>query len=197
MQRAAKGTRKRTAAVSHASRLERRLVAAVREAVATEIRAALGRSRAVPDAAFSEMGMIARESGIDFGAPVRALAEGADAYRELVAGSLTVEQAARLLGVNGSRIRQRLSKRARTLYGIRLGRAWRLPRFQFERDGVVPGIAGVLPSLPRDLHPVAVAAWFATPNDELADEKNARASPLEWLRNGHHPSAVAKLARAL
>ena len=50
----------------------------------------------------------------------------------LVRSSLTIEDAARALGVSTSRIRQRLSPKHPTLYGIKEGRGWRIPRFQFE-----------------------------------------------------------------
>src|SRR5688572_20316975 len=50
-------------------------------------------------------------------------------YLRLLSESLSPEQAAARLGVNASRIRQRLG--ARTLYGIKDGRGWKLPLFQF------------------------------------------------------------------
>src|SRR5690349_11021092 len=52
------------------------------------------------------------------------IATTAAAYAALVATSFSVTEAARLLGVDPSRIRQRLL--SRTLLGIKLGDGWRL-----------------------------------------------------------------------
>jgi len=50
-------------------------------------------------------------------------------YARLLSDSYTVPQVAGLLDVNTSRIRQRLTGTPRTLYGIKLGKAWRIPKF--------------------------------------------------------------------
>lgn len=52
-------------------------------------------------------------------------------YMALLESSHSTAEAARFLGVDASRIRQRI--RERSLYGIEYENAWRLPRFQFER----------------------------------------------------------------
>src|SRR5258707_853650 len=83
-------------------------------------------------------------------------------YKRLLTESLSVEEAAKRLGVDGSRIRQRLA--ARTLYGIKLDHNWYLPKFQFDGKQLVPGITEVLAKLPEDLSPVAVYRWFTTAN---------------------------------
>jgi hypothetical protein len=122
-----------------------------------------------------------------------ALSRGIAEYSSLIATSLTAPEAAEHLDVNPSRIRQRL--KARTLYGFKLGDDWRLPKFQFADRRLVPGIEGVLSELPRDLHPVAVATWFITPDPDLSHESSDRPmTPLEWLRSGYDPKAVAALA---
>jgi hypothetical protein len=123
----------------------------------------------------------------------RATAEYADLLRD----SYTVEQAARQLGVNGSRIRQRLTRRPRSLYGIRVGKTWRIPRFQFDKRRLVPGIDTVLSRLAEDLHPVAVYRWFTSPNQDLTVADDHAVSPLDWLRSGNPPQAVAELAAEL
>lgn len=118
------------------------------------------------------------------------------AYTRLLAESLTVEEAAERLGVNASRIRQRLA--ARTLYGIKWLGAWRLPSFQFEGTGTVPGIERVLPRLDPSLHPVAFAQWFTEPDTDLALGKGAAPlSPRDWLRSGGSPEVVAEIAADL
>ena len=114
-------------------------------------------------------------------------------YAALLASSLSVEQAASMLGIDGSRVRHRLADR--TLYGIKDRGAWRLPAFQFDGRGVVPGLARVLPRLPSDLHPLAVLGWLKRPNPDLSlDADETPLSPLDWLRTSHDPERVARLA---
>jgi hypothetical protein len=118
-------------------------------------------------------------------------------YAKLLTDSYTVEQAARLLGVNTSRIRQRLIGAPRTLFGIKLGKAWRVPRFQFQGRRLVPGIETVLQRIPAGLHPVAVSRWFMSANSDLTGADDAPMSPLDWLRVGHSAAAAAELAADL
>lgn len=128
-------------------------------------------------------------------APVdRATAE----FARLVRDSHSTEEAARILDVNTSRIRQRVVGRPRTLFGFKLGTEWRIPKFQFEKRRVVSGIGQVVAKLPSDLHPVAVYRWFATPNPDLTcDDAETPVSPLDWLKMGNPPAVVADLASAL
>jgi hypothetical protein len=120
-------------------------------------------------------------------------------YASLLASSLTVSQAAQIMGVSPGRVRQEIY--AGTLYGLKEVRGWRLPRWQFTDDlgGLLPGIRYVLPHLDRGLHPVAVYTWFTAPNPELTvdAEENTTLSPRDWLRTGRSPSDVAALATAL
>jgi hypothetical protein len=117
-------------------------------------------------------------------------------YADLLRDSCSVEQAARILGVNASRIRQRLTGSPRTLYGIKYGKSWRIPRFQFQQRRLVPGIEPVISRLAEPLHPVAVCRWFTAPNHDLTVAARP-VSPLEWLRSGNPPRAVADLAAQL
>jgi hypothetical protein len=119
-------------------------------------------------------------------------------YANLVRDSYSTEEAATLLDVNASRIRQRVARDPRTLYGIKLSNGWRIPRFQFEGRRLLPGIEQVLTVLPRDMHPVAVHRWFVMPSLDLLDEnEEERLSPLDWLRTGRSPQTVAELAADL
>jgi hypothetical protein len=54
------------------------------------------------------------------------------------AARISAAEAAKLLHVDVSRVRQRL--RERSLFGIEHEGSWRLPRFQFERRLVIPGL---------------------------------------------------------
>lgn len=124
-------------------------------------------------------------------------AQAAAAYQELRATSLSVEDAARRLGVNPSRIRQRLGERS--LYGVKAGNAWLLPAFQFLAHGLVPGVEVVIRRLPSDISPLAVARWFGTPNPDLCtrDDEEHPLTPRRWLLVGNPPKTAAELAAAL
>ena len=114
-------------------------------------------------------------------------------YAALLASSLSVEQAAALLGVDGSRVRHRLAEG--TLYGVKDRHTWRLPAFQFAGRRLVSGLERVLPHLPGGLHPLAVLGWLTRPNPDLyLDADETPVSPLDWLRAGHDPERVARLA---
>ncbi len=122
--------------------------------------------------------------------------KAATEYAALIASSLTVQQAAQKLGVDGSRIRQRLL--ARSLYGIRLRDGWRIPSFQFDGDRLLPGLGDVIGKLPSGLHPLAVANWFLTPNPDLTmGDDETSLSPRDWLRAGMDAGQVADLASDL
>jgi excisionase family DNA binding protein len=125
------------------------------------------------------------------------LARTAAKYVALLASALTTKEAAGVLGVGESRVRQRLGEG--TLYGVKAGRENRLPAFQFEGGNEVPGIAEVLTRMDRSLHPVAVLNWFMVPNPDLyLDEEEARpVSPRYWLLSGGDPEVLAHLAQEL
>ncbi len=124
------------------------------------------------------------------------LAQTAAEFAALLVSSLTVAEVAEALGVDVSRVRQRLA--ARALYGIKRRTGWRVPRFQFDGRRLIPGIEEVIPHLDPRLQPVAVWRWFTTPTNDLAlDDDDVAVSPRDWLRAGHDPTAVGALAIAL
>lgn len=98
------------------------------------------------------------------------------------------------LKVDVSRVRQRLRKRS--LFGIECDGERRLPRFQFERRQVLPGLREVIGALPEQLNPLDVAEWFLSPNPdlELADQE-VSLSPRDWLLRGNPVSVVVALAQ--
>jgi excisionase family DNA binding protein len=118
-------------------------------------------------------------------------------YDELLRSSLTIGEAARRLGVNASRIRQRLAERS--LYGLKDGSRWLLPAFQFAPKGLVPGVSVVVRKLPPDIGAVTAARWFGSPNPDLCtrDDEETAMTPLQWLLGGNPPEAAAELAAAL
>lgn len=117
-------------------------------------------------------------------------------YAGLLAASLTAGEAAALLGVSESRVRQKIGDR--TLYAIRDGSRWRLPRFQFADGGQISSVGEVLREVPTDAHPVSITNWFSAPNSDLyIDEKESPVSPRDWLLSGGSAEALVPLAREL
>jgi hypothetical protein len=126
------------------------------------------------------------------------IARGATEFAALLSSALGVGEAARRLGVQPARIRQRLVGPPRSLYGVKRDGEWWLPLFQFTPDGLLPGIAEVIEALDPELNPVAVWRWFTSPNPDLERaEGDPPASPLEWLRAGHPPAVLVPLAADL
>jgi hypothetical protein len=123
--------------------------------------------------------------------------KGALEYAALRATALTTKEAAARLGVNDSRIRQRLADHA--LYGLKVDDEWRLPIFQFGDEGLVPNIDRVIARLDESLAAIAVFHWLTSPNPDLAcsETSDAPVSPLSWLRLGLDPEPVAELAAQL
>jgi hypothetical protein len=115
-------------------------------------------------------------------------------YMALLETSYSTAQAAKYLKVDASRVRQRL--REHSLFGIDYDGEKRLPRFQFERAKVIPGLREVLVALPEGLNPLDVAEWFLSPNPDLEyeDDENPL-SPRDWLLSGAPVDVVVALAR--
>ena len=117
-------------------------------------------------------------------------------YMALLEESLSAAQAAKVLNVDVSRIRQRL--RERSLFGLEHEGTWRLPTFQFERRRVIPGLGQVLRAIPEDLFPLDVVDWFVLPDAGLQLENDPTPlSPREWLLSGRPVEAVAAIAHDL
>lgn len=139
-------------------------------------------------------------AGFDTAPPVpgevdRLVAREALALAAVLADSLTVTEAAGRLGVDPSRVRQRLSRR--TLYGFKAGaRDWRLPAWQFTAGGALRGLEPVLGALDRALDPVGVTQFMVGPSDDLL-VAGEPASPVAWLTAGREPDVVAEAARGL
>jgi excisionase family DNA binding protein len=159
-----------------------------------------GRWATDPAKEFSEEEiMLLEEGGMDLSpreAGLNPLARTASKYVALLASALTTREAAEVLEVGESRVRQRLGEGS--LYGVKAGRENRLPAFQFEGGKEVPGIAEVLKAIDRSLHPVAVLNWFMLPNPDLFLDEEARpVSPRYWLLSGGDPEVLVHLAEEL
>src|SRR5438128_2730560 len=116
-----------------ADEVEQRIADAIRELARRPV-------TADPRAEFTpEEAAVLAEGGFDL-SPRRAdepdpTLRAAEQYAALLATALTVSEAARRLGVDSSRIRQRLL--AHQLYGVRLSHRWLLPAFQFAENNIV------------------------------------------------------------
>ncbi len=118
----------------------------------------------------------------------------AAAHAELLANSLSVTEVAKRLGVDTSRVRQRIY--ARSLYAYKHQGNWSIPAFQLQRHNLVPGLDAVVSALAPVLHPVAVSRWLTTPNAGLLID-DLTVSPIDWLAVGGSSDALAALAEAL
>lgn len=118
----------------------------------------------------------------------------AAAHAEVIAHSVTVPALANRLGVDPSRVRQRIY--ARTLYAFKHRGVWLIPLFQVEGRALVPGLDDVIRRFDQGLHPVAVTRWFTSPNSDLMLD-GSPAAPIAWLSAGGSPSVVAALAEAI
>lgn len=137
----------------------------------------------------------------DLGADDPLVRSAAD-YAALLKTGSTTSQAAKRLGVDPSRIRQRLTSEPPSLYGLRVGSGWCLPEIQFSGDDLVPGIDRVIGALDRSLHPVAVFRWLTTPQADLSLDPTAsgvdqRVSPRDWLLCGGPVEVVVAMAGKL
>ena len=129
------------------------------------------------------------------------LVQTAAEFAALLKESLPTAAAAERLGVDPSRIRQRLTSEPPSLYGIRLESGWVIPQFQLEGNSPLPGLADVVSGLDPELHPVSVYRWFTLPCSDLVLEREGeeprRLSPRDWLRLGLPVQPVAELAANL
>lgn len=108
-----------------------------------------------------------------------------------LASSVSIPEAALLLGVDRSRVSQRISQGS--LWAFSAGRSKRLPDWQFTIYGrVLPGLAVVIAAIPRGVAPLTVAAFMGEPQPELAYR-----TPSAHLVEGGDPSDVAELLAGL
>ncbi len=120
-------------------------------------------------------------------------------YSDLVASSFSTRQAAGKLGVGESRVRQLLNASPPKLYGFkaRQSGAWKIPRFQFDDNGLIPGITDVLSALDPGLPPLEVEAWFTAPSPDLEDTNGRPLTPLQWLRSGNPVDTIVDIAQRI
>jgi hypothetical protein len=127
----------------------------------------------------------------DEGAYARVTIEAAGHTARLLSTAYSANEVAELLGVSDSRIRQRRANR--TLWAIEDAGGWVFPALQFEGAGgrrrQIRHLDQVLPAVPTDIHPLAVARLLTTVQPDLVVDGQP-VSPLQWLHNGGDVQAV-------
>lgn len=109
---------------------------------------------------------------------------------QLAANAISRDDAAELLGITAQSVTAKLA--SRKLVGIKLGREWRLPTWQFDPDvptGVLPDLDSLQAVFPGG--PVSLSRWMLRAQPEF-DGRNARE---EMILHGSAP--VIGLARVL
>lgn len=108
--------------------------------------------------------------------------------KQLAQQSVTVTEAAAMLGVTPARIRQRCA--AGTLIAQRQSDGWYLPLFQFPDERELRGWASVARMIPRGTPLLLVERLLTSPAERLQVDGEELA-PFEWLAQGGDPLAAA------
>jgi hypothetical protein len=114
-------------------------------------------------------------------------AQARSAVRELggtLAGSMSIKDAAALLGIDRSRVSRRITGKG--LWAFDINGSRRIPRWQFLGRGLLPGLDVIVPAIPRDATPAAVEALMKTPQPDFGDR-----TPIEHLAAGGDPTLIA------
>ncbi len=96
---------------------------------------------------------------------------GRGAWRDVFADALDIKGAAERLGISSATVDEMVHRG--DLVAVRLGGAWLLPAWQFNTNGVLPGVPRVLESWPGST--VSLSMWACTPSGELRGRTPAQA----------------------
>lgn len=110
----------------------------------------------------------------------------------LLSTAYTEDEIASALGISVSAVRDR--RAARTLWAVDEAGEWLYPAPQFDGTParLVPGLDAVLPALPPDLHPAAVAGFLETPQTDLRKD-GSTLTVRAWLKGGGDADHVLRL----
>lgn len=133
--------------------------------------------------------------GADFSgseAVPRSSARSAAAFVDLMARSIRGDDTlAKFLGVNRSRVSQRVSDRSLYSFtGIEGDRFF--PRWQFVDHKTLPGLRVVFSALGPRVHPLVVDHWVRTPSVDLTIG-GENVTPILWLQTGGDPEHLVGL----
>jgi DNA-binding transcriptional regulator LsrR (DeoR family) len=112
----------------------------------------------------------------------------------LLAEALTIGGAAERLTATEAEVIDRIRRRA--LYAVDAVGGFRLPAFQFQPEGLVPGIDRVFQAIPPGLHIVELWTWLTKPDPDFVVQGDAR-SPRDWLISGGDVMRVIEMAESL
>lgn len=124
---------------------------------------------------------------------VRLLAGQANSRETLRENSLSTAEVAALIGRDPANVRR--SRLEGTLYSPGAGvpgQSLLFPRWQFVEGAPLPGLRTIIPAFPTHFHPLSIARFMTTENEELEDM-----TPVAWLAMGGAADAVAALADEL
>jgi hypothetical protein len=124
-----------------------------------------------------------------------AILEALDLQVDLVESALTLVETSRITGLSVADLRDRLEE-GRLLGVWCEGHHWRVLAFQVTLKGLLPSLDDILGRVPDDIDPLAVYAFFTTPQPTML-RRGRMTSPVEWLSSGADPAVVVELARRL
>ncbi|OBB81463.1 hypothetical protein A5760_16380 [Mycobacterium colombiense] len=101
-----------------------------------------------------------------------------------LSGSVSIEEAAAMLGVDRSRVARRITGKA--LWAFDLQGSRRIPRWQFLGDGLLPGLDAIVRAIPRGITPAVLEIFMHTPQPDFDDR-----TAIEHLAGGGDPALVA------
>jgi hypothetical protein len=101
-----------------------------------------------------------------------------------VSGSVSIKEAAAILGVDRSRVSRRITGKA--LWAFDLQGSRRIPRWQFLGEELLPGLDVIVPAIPRGTTPAVLEVFMHTPQSDFDDR-----TPIELLAAGGDPALVA------
>ena len=101
-----------------------------------------------------------------------------------LSGSVSIREAASILGVDRSRVSRRISGKA--LWAFDLQGSRRIPRWQFLGDELLPGLDAIVPAIPRGTTPAVLDAFMHASQPDFDDR-----TPSEHLAAGGDPALVA------
>lgn len=121
--------------------------------------------------------------------------ESLNVFFRVLQSALTTAEAARQLGKDPSRIRQRV--REGSLLALVSGGEMRLPALQFHKNAEIPGLGQVLRALPKGIDTLEVLSWLTTPTPDLPDAQHEPSSPREYLLRSGDVAPVITIAEGL
>lgn len=121
--------------------------------------------------------------------------EALNVFFHLFQSALPTAEAARRLGKDPSRIRQRV--REGSLLALVANAEMRLPELQFHGNAEIPGLGQVLRALPKGIDTLEALSWLSTPTPDLPDARGGPCSPREHLLRSGDAAPVVAIAEGL